>query len=311
MVSIIIPCYNAEKTIKKCLDSVINQTYKNIEIIVINDGSVDRTNEIIKPFLIDERIKYYNRTNHGIGKTRNFGIKEASGKYITFLDSDDYLVENAIEKFYEIAEKNNLDLVISDYYKVKEKQEYEKIKSFPVIDIKNNPNLILDVNLAPWNKLYKTDLIKGIYFEENLKYEDAPFVIKSMLEAKKIGKLNEPTHYYVVNPESETTIRDEKIFDIFKILDIIGDYVKKYKFLTNIYKRLVVRIICNYNIQQRYQKKIKLSNRFIDEGFKYMKKIDNDYKNNEYFKSRGRIKSLIEKHKLLTKIYCFIYIILK
>jgi len=311
MISIIIPCYNAEKTIERCLESVINQTYKNIEIIVINDGSVDRTDSIIKRYTTDKRIKYYNRSNHGIGKTRNFGIEKANGKYITFLDSDDYLPNDAIDNLYKLAQKNKLDLVVSDYYVDNKNIKSEKIKSFSITNVKNNHDLILDVNLAPWNKLYKKELIENIKFEENLKYEDAPFVIESIIKAKRIGKLDKETYYYVVNPNSETTIRDERIFDIFKILDIIGRLVENKKELTEVYKTLCIRIICNYNIQQRYQKKIKTANRFINKGFYYMKKVDPKYKHSVYFKNRSKNKALIEKNKFLTKLYCFIYISLR
>lgn len=311
MVSIIIPCYNAEKTIKRCLESVISQTYKNIEIVIINDGSIDKTDSIIKKYINDNRIKYYNRSNHGIGKTRNFGIKEATGEYITFLDSDDYLPNDAIDNLYKLAQKNKLDLVVSDYYVDNKNIKSEKIKSFPITNIKNNPNLIFDINLAPWNKLYKKELIENIKFEENLKYEDAPFVIESIIKAKRIGKLDKETYYYVVNPNSETTIRDERIFDIFKILDIIGRLVENKKELTEVYKTLCIRIICNYNIQQRYQKKLKTANRFINKGFYYMKKVDPKYKHSVYFKNRSKNKALIEKNKFLTKLYCFIYISLR
>lgn len=311
MISIIIPCYNAEKTIKRCLESVISQTYKNIEIVIINDGSIDKTDSIIKKYINDNRIKYYNRSNHGIGKTRNFGIKEATGEYITFLDSDDYLPNDAIDNLYKLAQKNKLDLVVSDYYVDNKNIKSEKIKSFPITNVKNNPNLIFDINLAPWNKLYKKELIENIKFEENLKYEDAPFVIESIIKAKRIGKLDKETYYYVVNPNSETTIRDERIFDIFKILDIIGRLVENKKELTEVYKTLCIRIICNYNIQQRYQKKIKTANRFINKGFYYMKKVDPKYKHSVYFKNRSKNKALIEKNKFLTKLYCFIYISLR
>ena len=311
MISIIIPCYNAEKTIKRCLESVISQTDKNIEIVIINDGSIDKTDSIIKKYINDNRIKYYNRSNHGIGKTRNFGIKEATGEYITFLDSDDYLPNDAIDNLYKLAQKNKLDLVVSDYYVDNKNIKSEKIKSFPITNVKNNPNLIFDINLAPWNKLYKKELIENIKFEENLKYEDAPFVIESIIKAKKIGKLDKETYYYVVNPNSETTIRDERIFDIFKILDIIGRLVENKKELTEVYKTLCIRIICNYNIQQRYQKKIKTANRFINKGFYYMKKVDPKYKHSVYFKNRSKNKALIEKNKFLTKLYCFIYISLR
>lgn len=311
MISIIIPCYNAEKTIKRCLESVISQTYKNIEIVIINDGSIDKTDSIIKKYINDNRIKYYNRSNHGIGKTRNFGIKEATGEYITFLDSDDYLPNDAIDNLYKLAQKNKLDLVVSDYYVDNKNIKSEKIKSFPITNVKNNPNLIFDINLAPWNKLYKKELIENIKFEENLKYEDAPFVIESIIKAKRIGKLDKETYYYVVNPNSETTIRDERIFDIFKILDIIGRLVENKKELTEVYKTLCIRIICNYNIQQRYQKKLKTANRFINKGFYYMKKVDPKYKHSVYFKNRSKNKALIEKNKFLTKLYCFIYISLR
>ena len=311
MISIIIPCYNAEKTIKRCLESVISQTYKNIEIVIINDGSIDKTDSIIKKYINDNRIKYYNRSNHGIGKTRNFGIKEATGEYITFLDSDDYLPNDAIDNLYKLAQKNKLDLVVSDYYVDNKNIKSEKIKSFPITNVKNNPNLIFDINLAPWNKLYKKELIENIKFEENLKYEDAPFVIESIIKAKRIGKLDKETYYYVVNSNSETTIRDERIFDIFKILDIIGRLVENKKQLTEVYKTLCIRIICNYNIQQRYQKKIKTANRFINKGFYYMKKLDPKYKHSVYFKNRSKNKALIEKNKFLTKLYCFIYISLR
>ena len=311
MISIIIPCYNAEKTIKRCLESVISQTYKNIEIVIINDGSTDKTDSIIKKYINDSRIKYYNRSNLGIGKTRNFVIKEATGEYITFLDSDDYLPNDAIDNLYKLAQKNKLDLVVSDYYVDNKNIKSEKIKSFPITNVKKNPNLIFDINLAPWNKLYKKELIENIKFEENLKYEDAPFVIESIIKAKKIGKLDKETYYYVVNPNSETTIRDERIFDIFKILDIIGRLVENKKELTEVYKTLCIRIICNYNIQQRYQKKIKTANRFINKGFYYMKKVDPKYKHSVYFKNRSKNKALIEKNKFLTKLYCFIYISLR
>ena len=311
MVSIIIPCYNAEKTIKRWLESVIIQTYKNIEIVIINDGSIDKTDSIIKKYINDNRIKYYNRSNHGIGKTRNFGIKEATGEYITFLDSDDYLPNDAIDNLYKLAQKNKLDLVVSDYYVDNKNIKSEKIKSFPITNVKKNPNLIFDINLAPWNKLYKKELIENIKFEENLKYEDAPFVIESIIKAKRIGKLDKETYYYVVNPNSETTIRDERIFDIFKILDIIGRLVENKKELTEVYKTLCIRIICNYNIQQRYQKKLKTANRFINKGFYYMKKVDPKYKHSVYFKNRSKNKALIEKNKFLTKLYCFIYISLR
>lgn len=307
MISVIIPCYNSERTISRCLESVINQTYENFEVILINDGSNDNTDGIINKYLGDKRIRYYKNENQGIGKTRNFGIKKALGDYITFLDSDDYLDKDALKNFYEYAYSNDLDLVVSDYYMVDKKKEEFIIDNFDITTLKDQPNLLYDINLSPWNKLYKRDLIRNIKFEENLKYEDAPFLVKALINAKKIGKLNNFTHYYVVNDNSETTVRDERIFDIFKILDIIYEDISKYSYLDEIYKELAIRIICNYTIQQRYQKDKTLRNKFIDEAYLRMKEIDPNYKKNIYFKKRSKLKALIEKHKTLAKIYCSIY----
>ena len=98
-ISIIVPIYNTEKYLNKCIDSIINQTKKELEILLINDGSTDNSEKIIKTYK-DKRIKYFKNKNQGIGKTRNFGIEKATGKYLMFLDSDDYLEKNACEKFF-------------------------------------------------------------------------------------------------------------------------------------------------------------------------------------------------------------------
>ena len=143
---------------------------------MINDGSTDNSESIIKSYS-DNRIKYFKRSNHGIGKTRNFGINKASGKYIMFLDSDDYLEEDACEVLYKKIDKESLDLVVSDFYRVNgDSKEVEKITSFKNTSLKDNINLLLNINLAPWNKIYRSTLLKdnNIKFIEDLKYEDAP-----------------------------------------------------------------------------------------------------------------------------------------
>ena len=128
-ISIIVPIYNAEKYLKKCLDSLVNQTKKELEFILINDGSTDKSEEIVKTYK-DERIKYFKNKNQGIGKTRNFGIEKATGKYIMFLDSDDYFSSDACEILYKEAEKEKADLIVFDYYRV-EKGQKQRIKVYP------------------------------------------------------------------------------------------------------------------------------------------------------------------------------------
>lgn len=308
-ISIIVPIYNAEKYLNKCIDSIINQSKKELEIILINDGSTDNSENIIKKYA-DKRIKYFKNKNQGIGKTRNFGIEKATGKYIMFLDSDDFLELNACEKMFEKVEKDKLDIVICDYYRYFDNGNKEEVKlpNFKNSSLKDNPDIICE-HLSPWAKIYKTDLIKknNIKFVENLKYEDAPFVIEALDCAKKIGKVNLPLNYYVIHEKSETTVRDEKVFDIIQIIDIIRKYTKNKKYLKEKIDKLTVRIITNYTIQQRMQEDKNVGIRFINEAFSYLKKEVPDYKNNKYFENRSFFKRTIEKNMLLTKIYVKLY----
>ena len=310
-ISIIVPIYNAEKYLNKCIKSLINQTKENLEFILVNDGSTDSSEEIIKSYK-DKRIKYFKNKNQGIGKTRNFGIKQAKGKYIMFLDSDDYLATNACEELFSKAEKDNLDLVINNFYRVEEETEKKVeviIPEFKDTPLKDNKRLLLDVNLAPWNKLYKRELLKKnkIQFVEDLKYEDAPFVVEAMDKAKKIGHIKKFLNYYVIHKNSETTVRDEKIFDIIEIVDKIRKYFSKRKEFTETVDKLSVRILTNYTIQQRVQQDKEVGMQFIDRAFQYMKANIPDYQDNKYYNNRGILRRTIEKSKILTKLYCNIY----
>ncbi len=308
-ISIIVPIYNASKYLKKCLDSLVNQTKKELEFILINDGSTDDSESIIKSYS-DDRIKYYKRSNHGIGKTRNFGINNASGKYIMFLDSDDYLEENACEVLYKKIEKEKLDVVVCDFYRVdSNSKEVEKIISFKNTNLKDNPNLLLNINLAPWNKIYRSDLLKdnNIKFIEDLKYEDAPFVALSLLKSKKIGKVDKTLINYTIHDSSETTVRDKRVFDIIKIVDIIRNYFKDDDWSREVIDTLTIKILVNYNIQQRYIKNKNMRNEFINKSFSYIEKNIPNYKSNIYFKERSMLKSFIEKSKTLSKLYCDLY----
>ena len=311
-ISIIVPIYNAEKYLNKCIDSLVNQTKKELEFILVNDGSTDSSEDIIKSYK-DKRIKYFKNKNQGIGKTRNFGIDKATGKYLMFLDSDDYLDINACEKLYNKAIKEKSDLVVFDFYRVEETLKEVTINNFKSSSLKENPNLLLDINLGPCNKLIKRELIdkNNTRFNEELKYEDTPFVTEIIKNANKISKLNEYLHYYVIHSNSETTVRDERVFDIIKIIDIIRNQYKDEKYMEDVVNKLTVRTFTNYTIQQRVQKDLKVGMKFIDEAFSYMKKNIPNYKNNKYYETRGILRRTIEKNKFITKVYCSIYNLLR
>ena len=307
-ISIIVPIYNASKYLNKCLDSLVNQTKKELEFILVNDGSTDDSDSIIKNYS-DNRIKYFKRSNHGIGKTRNFGINKSTGKYIMFLDSDDYLDLEACELLYKKIEKDNSDLVVFDFYRVSDSLEPVIIRNFKGTNLRENPNLLLEINLGIANKIFRLNIIKenNIKFIEDLKYEDAPFVVEYFKYARKISKLDAKLHYYVIHDNSETTIRDDKMFDIIKIVDIIRSYFKNYDWSRDVVDTLTIKILVNYNIQQRYIKNKNIRNKFIDESFSYLERNIPNYRQNSYFKERNMLKSIIEKSKVLSKLYCDIY----
>lgn len=177
-VSIIIPVYGVEKYISQCLESVINQSYENIEIIVVNDGTKDNSMKIVEEYLLDERIKIINKENGGLASARNRGIEEATGEYIYFLDSDDWIEVNTIEVLVE--ESNNLDIIYSNFWYFDEKNQKkrknkEKIKSN--MSMTGEYLLGYSTEIMVWNKIYKKSFLeeKQLRFLEGIIHEDEEF----------------------------------------------------------------------------------------------------------------------------------------
>ena len=310
--SIIVPTYNREKYIIKCIDSVLDQTYDNFEVIIIDDGSTDNTENLVKKYQ-DKRIKYFKNENHGIGYSRNFGINKAKGDYIFFLDSDDYLEENMLEEV--LNNIKNHDILIFNYKEIYEVDNHILLNGFDEFSdytLEKHPELINKINLGPCNKVFSTKLFKDKEnrFPEDIKYEDFPLIIKLFKEAEKIKSCGLYLTNVAVHKGGETLTVDERVFDIFKGLDMVKNTLndKVYK---NELNKLIVRKITTYTISQRTQKDKSLINKFIDEAFNYLKKNVKDYKNNKYYKNRSVMKRTIEKNKFLTKTYCKIYKLIK
>lgn len=307
-VSLIVPIYNSQNYLEKCIKSLLNQTLKDIQIILINDGSTDNSEKIIKSF-DDERIVYISKNNEGIGKTRNLGIDKATGEFLAFVDSDDYLNEHFCEYMYQKAVNDDCDLVVCDFFEDRNTLVGIKFKDFKDTNLRETPELINNINLGPCNKLYKKSLFddKSNRFEENLKYEDAPFVVKMLLSANKIGKVNDYLTYYVIHSNSETTIRDKRMYDILEITDIIVNDLKKVDYPNDSLVSLAVMILTDYTIQQRYISDVKYRHDFINKAFKYLNNLDPKWRKCSYLKRFPRLKKFVKISKLLTKIYCDLY----
>jgi len=307
-ISVIVPVYNTKDYLDKCLESLINQSLKEIEIIVINDGSEENVEPIIKKY--KDKIIYIKNSNHGIGYTRNLGIKKASGEYIGFVDSDDYIDSNMYLDYYNYAKENNLDVVVADYYRCEENGIKEiKLNHFEIGSIYDCKQILVDIDYGPCNKIFKREMIRNnnISFEENLKYEDMPFVFKSLKYSKKIGHLEKAYYKYNVRKSSETTTIDERNFDIFKVFDIVNDYFKEDKSLVLELEYVNVSKLLDYNILLRNQKDNRLRNEFIDKTFYYIYIRFPNYKKNKYLKKENVIKKIIKQNKFITKLYCLLY----
>jgi len=227
LVSIIVPVYNADKYLIKCLDSLVNQTFRNIEVIVINDGSSDSSETIINQFKSNypEIIKSYYKLNGGIADVRNFGLKHVNSPYFGFLDSDDYIELNAIEEMYNAAISNNLDIVMSDFYWTY--PEYEKITNDGPYN--NNKELLVSMFATLWNKLYRTEFIRSInvQFPKGYRYEDASFLYKIIPYIEKWDYINKPFVHYVQRIGSITHNHNERVKDMIFVFEDLIDFYKE------------------------------------------------------------------------------------
>lgn len=311
-VSLIVPVYNTAKYLEKCLNSILSQTLKEIEVIIINDGSPDKADEIVKKYT-DDRIVYIEKNNEGIGKTRNLGIGQAKGEFLAFVDSDDYLGSNFCEVLYNKAKIFNCDVVVCDYYEDRENFIEVRIPPFKDSNLDEMPSIIENINLGPCNKLYERSLLikEKILFEEKLKYEDAPFVVKTLLKAKRIGKVNDCLTHYVIHENSETTVRDARIFDILDITEIIIDEMGERDNLSLQTVNIAVMILTDYTIQQKYISGRKERSRFIDEAFDILDRLNKNWRKSSYLDKFSSYKRVIKTNRLLTKIYCSLYHYLK
>ena len=238
-VSIIIPVYNGEKYIEKCLDSVLDQKYEAKEIIVINDGSTDNTEEILKKYI--GKIRYFKKSNTGLSDTRNFGVGKAHGTYIMFLDSDDYVEKDLLTKLKPYIDKN-IDVIKYKAKKVTEEGEEIALLRGPVTEVMSGEEafskLCFEDELmeSAWLYLYKKDLLvkNNFKFPKGLYHEDFGLIPLVILKAKTFVSTDIYGYNYVQTQDSITRSENyektkKKVYDLLKNYDNIVEEVQKYK----------------------------------------------------------------------------------
>lgn len=246
-VSIIIPIYNVASYIISCLDSVYNQTYQNLEVILVDDCGTDNSMEIVNQYLTPEKLGYtkiiHHVENRGLSAARNTGIKNATGKYILFIDSDDTISINAVSHMINLAESNNLQLVIGENYIINgEEKKYLHIECKENI-ITNNANALnYYINNkwynTAWNKLLLTELIKNndLYFKEGYIYEDELWSFILATKVNRMGVIREPLYNYFIRPNSimSSNKNSRRWLGFLKVLPFMKEHIFKENLSNNI-----------------------------------------------------------------------------
>lgn len=230
-VSVIIPCYNVEIYINKCIESIIKQSYSNLEVICVDDGSTDDTKNVINELLKkDKRIKYFYKNNGGVSSSRNFGVKNANGYYCCFIDSDDYINEKFVEKLVESLEKNKSFMAVCEFDRVYGKHiTHKKMRHDDV------SNFIVP---ASWNKLFITKYLKEFIFPDGTWYEDLATIPKYIMKYDNFSIINESLYYYVQNPKSIMHTSDNRIFQIYDSLNNLENFSKEIGVYDKYYSNL-------------------------------------------------------------------------
>lgn len=241
-VSVIVPIYNVEKYLEKCINSLLSQTLEDIQIILVNDGSKDNSGNIAKECEKNNknRIIYVEKENGGLSDARNYGLKYATGDFIAFLDSDDYIEKNAYEKMYNKAIEENADYVECDFL-----WEFpNKIRVDKQYPYKNKKEMLSFVRVVAWNKLIKRQLIidNNLEFPKGLRYEDVEFTYKLIPFINKFAYVDKPFIHYVQREGSIANVQNERTAEIFNVLDNVIEFYKK----NNIYEEYRNELEYNY-----------------------------------------------------------------
>ena len=285
-VSVIVPVYNVEKYLKRCLDSIINQTYKNIEIILVNDGSKDNSRDICEEYEKNfDNIVLINQENGGLSAARNTGLKYVKGEAVTFVDSDDWLELDAIEYYVDSMKKYDVDMVVTNNIRTKDYQENilqpnnikeevlsqeDYAKKFFKIDGNS-------IEYYAWSKLYKREIMEDVEFPVGLFAEDVLGTFRYMKNAQSIFYSNKITYNYFINDNGLTAKFGDKDFDLEKIWDTIVEESEGYenknflKYAVINRKRIDFNLLCRIALAENKEENIEKYSRKITELLKSIK----------------------------------------
>lgn len=287
-ISVIVPVYNVERYLKRCIDSIINQTYSNLEIILIDDGSTDKSGAICDEYKEkNDNLLVVHKENGGLSSARNEGLNRAGGDYIIFVDSDDWLPIDSISYLYELIEYDGSDFAMGHFYRcgnivdtnLLNKNDVKKIYSseeFLKLFFKINSQE--NVQYA-WGKIYKRELFSKVRFPLGLIDEDIPVMFDLIIASKNISYSTHIVYYYYLNTDSITLSNfSEKKFDLLTVWDMVvekskknsKEWIKRYAVLNR--KRANFGLLCNLICSPSFEENIKKYKNIINELIKCLRK---------------------------------------
>lgn len=308
-VSIVVPVYNVEKYIKKCMDSLVNQTLQDIEIIAVNDGSTDDSINILNEYKkrFPNIIKVHSKTNGGLSDARNFGMKYATGEYIAFVDSDDYVEIDMYEKMYNKAKEEDSDMVECDF--IWEFPNKKKIDRGVVYRNKNE--MIVYARVVAWNKLIRKKIIDEIHIEypKGLRYEDIEFFYKMVPYYKKVSFVKEPLVHYIQRSDSISNVQNSRTSEIFTVLDNVITYYRKNEIFEE-YRNELEYTYARILLCSSFRRMVKISDKqtrkkLLNKTWERLNDQFPDWKKNKYLKQDKSFKNVYMRtiNRITFKIY--------
>ena len=300
-ISVIIPVYGVEKYIDKCLNSLVKQSLKEIEIIVVNDGTKDNSQEIIDKYVkkYPDKVKSFIKENGGQGSARNYGLEKANGEYIGYVDGDDFIEKDMYKKLYNKAKELNYDIVVCGNYNVSEDYKTRNIDVF-INNYNTDLENILFGKMAVWNKIYKKDILinNKLEFKQKVWYEDLAFTLKAIINSNSYAFVDEPLYDYLIREGS--TMNNSNVKRNLEILEAFDDillyikknkkkeYLNKIEFLAidHIYISAIVRVL-------RAKADNNIKKETIDRLINYMSENFPNYKRNEYISTLSKNRKII------------------
>lgn len=286
-ISVIIPVYNVEDYIDECLKSVVTQTLDNFEVLVINDGSLDQSQKIIDKYVTEYSFVHsFQKKNGGLSSARNYGIKKAKSDYVYFLDGDDFIAPDLLQKCYEVLKRENSDIVYFDFYEYYNAEKTRVMKGIKNPSVAGKERYMISPPAA-WNKVFRTSLFldHDITFPEGLWYEDLATIPRLLYFASKVDYIEIPLYYYRQREGSIMNTVNPKMFQMYDVLEILRNFFVSHDSFEEYYSVLTILSLLNLDFVNLTLATSDMENRLHHQmrAISYMKEHYPDWNHNIFY----------------------------